>query len=112
MNIYFAASVTSGRAFEADIEWLIDLIESHGHTITNKVISDLRDLDKVAQNYSDSDIVSTMKAQMAQSDICIAEVSTVSHGVGYELGRCDAHNIPVHCLYHPKLGQKLTSAIT
>ena len=48
---------------------------------------------------------------LLSSDIVIAEVSTASLGVGYEIGRAIENNIPVFCFYKNDPEFKLSAMI-
>ena len=45
------------------------------------------------------------------SDVLVAEVSTPSLGVGYEIGRAVERGINVLCLYRPRDGRRLSAMI-
>ena len=48
---------------------------------------------------------------MQSADAVVAEVSTPSLGVGYELGIAEKLKIPVLCLYRPIKGKRLSAMI-
>ena len=49
---------------------------------------------------------------LMESDVVIAEVSTPSIGVGYEIGRAVESNKAVLCLYRTQVGKKLSAMIS
>ena len=48
---------------------------------------------------------------LQSADVVVAEVSTPSLGVGYELGIAEKLIIPVLCLYRPIKGKRLSAMI-
>ena len=51
-------------------------------------------------NDRDAAIYEQDTAWLRESDLVIAECTTPSHGVGYELAYAEAHGIPVHIFYN------------
>ena len=49
---------------------------------------------------------------LKSADLVIAEVTTPSLGVGYELGIAEKLNIPVLCLYRKTTGKRLSAMIS
>ena len=49
---------------------------------------------------------------LQSADIVVAEVTTPSLGVGYELGIAEKLNIPVLCLYRPDKGNRLSAMVS
>jgi len=46
-----------------------------------------------------------------QADVLVAEVSTASLGVGYEIGRAIENHQKILCLYCPRAGKRLSAMI-
>lgn len=98
MNIYFACSITGGRKDEAIYQSIVTALLADGHSIPTAHISrsDVMALEAVvdaAQIYQ-RDI-----AWIRGSDALVAEVSTPSHGVGYEIAFALGCGKPVLCCY-------------
>jgi len=82
MKIYFSGSIRGGRQ-DADLyKRLIDELKRHGTVLTEHIGSHTIDHSKTDRHIHDEDM-----AWLRESDIVIAEVSTPSLGVGYEIGR-------------------------
>lgn len=98
MNIYFACSITGGRQDEDDYKKIVDFLLSQGHevptaSLASKEVILLEGIVKAADVYQ-RDI-----SWIRGCDILIAEVSTPSHGVGYEIGYALHLGKPVICLH-------------
>jgi len=70
------------------------------------------DVEKSENNYTESQIHDRDMNWLSESDIVIAEVSTPSLGVGYEIGRAVEAGKPVLCLYHIKADFELSAMIS
>jgi len=85
MNIYFACSITGGRAFESVYQKFTQTMLAAGHEVPTAHLaeSNVMALEKVIDPHEvyDRDV-----AWIRACDALIAEVSVPSHGVGYEIG--------------------------
>ncbi|MDD5467158.1 MAG: nucleoside 2-deoxyribosyltransferase [Anaerolineales bacterium] len=109
MQVYFACSITGGREFEAVYQAIVTALREGGHVVPTAHLSqpnvvDLEDVVDARQVYV-RDI-----AWIESSDALVAEVSTPSHGVGYEIAYALAHGKPVLCCYQE--GKKVSKMIT
>lgn len=97
MNIYFACSITGGRAFEAAYQEFTRILLEDGHEVPTAHLagSDVMTLEKVIdpQRVYERDV-----AWIRACDALIAEVSAPSHGVGYEIGYALEQGKSVLCL--------------
>lgn len=97
MNIYFACSITGGREFEAAYQQIVAALLGDGHEIPTSHLaqSEVMAEEKVI---SPLDVYSRDVNWIRNCDALIAETSSPSHGVGYEI--CFALNLgkPVLCL--------------
>jgi 2'-deoxynucleoside 5'-phosphate N-hydrolase len=98
MNIYFACSVTGGREFESVYQTIVAALEAEGHVIPTSHLasSEVVGLEKIV---SPQDVYLRDIQWIDQADMVIAEVSTPSHGVGYEVAYALNIGKPVLCLY-------------
>ena len=98
MNIYFACSITGGREFEPIYQAIVAALEAQGHVIPTSHLasSEVTGLEKVI---SPQDIYQRDVKWIDESDMVIAEVSTPSHGVGYEVAYALSIGKPVACLF-------------
>lgn len=98
MNIYFACSLTGGRADEDVYARIVDHLLSKGHEVPTAHLArpEVMDLERVVdpQEVYERDI-----AWIEACDALVAEVSTPSHGVGYEIGYALGLGKPVLCCY-------------
>lgn len=103
MNIYFACSLTGGRQDEAVYQRIVAHLESSGHQVPTAHLAHpgVMDLERVVdpQEVYQRDI-----EWIEGCDALIAEVSTPSHGVGYEIGYALAHGKPVLCCHREGVG--------
>ncbi len=110
MKIYFAGAIRAGRDDAAIYQALIAWLRSFGDVLTGHVGDPLL----TAQGNDGPDnryIYDRDMAWLAQCDLVVAEVTTPSLGVGYELGRATALKKPVLCLYRPRSGSVLSAMI-
>lgn len=99
LNIYFAASISGGRGDQSIYQSIIELLKKYGHVLTEHIGNP--NLTAHGESISDREIFSRDINWLDSSDVVIAEISTPSLGVGYELGRAESLNKPVLCLYKP-----------
>ena len=112
MKIYLAGSIAGGREFESSIEMISNTLEEMGHTIVSK--------DNVVKNNNKAKskkylsgrkyIVKRDLGWIKKSDFFIAEVSTYSHGVGYEHRSAEGFNKPILLLRNSSLSKETYSA--
>ncbi len=109
MNVYFSCSITGGRKDEEVYQALVGyLIENH-HAVPTAHLSgsDVLALEAVA---SPEEVYLRDVAWVGACDVVVAEVSTPSHGVGYEIALALSLGKPVLCCY--RAGQKVSKMIT
>jgi nucleoside 2-deoxyribosyltransferase len=110
MKIYFAGSIRGGRQDAALYRAIIALLAEYGEVLTEHVGSEGL-MPSGEENLSDEAVYERDMAWLAEADAVIAEVSTPSHGVGYEIARAEALNKPVLCLYRPGTGRRLSAML-
>ncbi|HJS28758.1 MAG TPA: nucleoside 2-deoxyribosyltransferase [Anaerolineales bacterium] len=98
MNIYFACSITGGRTDETAYQAIVKTLLADGHEVPTAHLAEsgvifLEEVVEAVEVYT-RDI-----AWIAASDALIAEVSTPSHGVGYEVSYALSIGKPVLCCY-------------
>jgi nucleoside 2-deoxyribosyltransferase len=110
MKIYFAGSIRGGRDDAARYHRIIALLSKYGEVLTEHVGSE--ELPSTGEeNLSDADIYARDMAWLAEADVVVAEVTTPSHGVGYEIARAEATGKPVMCLHHRGSGRRLSAML-
>jgi nucleoside 2-deoxyribosyltransferase len=110
MNIYFAGSIRGGREDAALYARIIDFLKKYG-TVFTEHIGDSGLTTAGDEGLSDRDIYDRDMDWLMASDVIVAEVTTVSLGVGYEIGRAVAAGKRVICLYRPQPGKRLSAMI-
>jgi nucleoside 2-deoxyribosyltransferase len=110
MKIYFAGSIRAGRSDAAIYETMITWLRSFGEVLTehvgNAALSVAGD-----DGPNDRHIHSRDMAWLESCDLVVAEVTTPSLGVGYELGWAMALKKPALCLYRIVEGRPLSAMI-
>lgn len=110
MKIYFAGSIRAGRDDAAIYETMIAWLQSFGEVLTehvgNHALSERGDDGPDNRYIHDRDM-----AWLTSCDLVVAEVTTPSLGVGYELGWATALKKPVLCLYRIIAGRPLSAMI-
>ncbi len=109
MNIYFSCSITGGRQDEPVYQALVAGLLAAGHEVPTAILSDARivSLDAVVAPH---DVSRRDVAWVRGCDALVAEVSTPSHGVGYEIALALSLGKPVLCCY--RQGRPVSKMIT
>ena len=102
MNVYFACSITGGRKDEAVYRALVDALLADGHEVPTEILADpgVVELEQVVEP---TEVYERDVAWIRACDVLVAEVSTPSHGVGYEIGFALQLGKPVLCLHHAEV---------
>jgi nucleoside 2-deoxyribosyltransferase len=98
MKIYFACSITGGREFEPTYQEITRALLADGHTVPTAHLADARVKDFEAVVHP-VDVYERDVAWIRECDALVAEVSTPSHGVGYEVAYALGLGKPVLCVY-------------
>ncbi len=98
MKIYFACSISGGRKDEKAYQYLVKVLEDMGIEVPTAHIAETG-IEIVDGGEDPLDIYQRDVDWIEESDLLIAEVSTPSHGVGYEIGYALSLQKPVLCLY-------------
>ncbi len=108
MNIYFACSITGGRQDELVYQKLVASLQRDGHHVPTALLAspEVMPLEGVV---TPQDVYARDVRWIKECDLLLAEVSTPSHGVGYEIGYALSLGKPVLCLYHG--GRKVSKMI-
>jgi nucleoside 2-deoxyribosyltransferase len=111
MKIYFAASIRGGRE-DRDIYFsLIQELRKFGTVLTehfgHESLTDQGDKDITVENIYTRDM-----DWVREADVIVAEVTTPSLGVGYEIGQAESMKKPVVCFYRKIEGKSLSAMIS
>jgi len=96
MNIYFSCSITGGRREQSSYRTIVDALLADGHTVPTAVLADANILDYEA-SIAPTEIYERDMDWIDRCDVVVAEISTPSHGVGYEIAYALMTNKPVLC---------------
>ena len=109
MRIYFSCSLTGGRQDQPVYAALVQHLQDAGHEVLTahlagpQVLVQDDALDPVAIYDRDT-------AWIEACEVVIAEVTTPSHGVGFEIAYALDRNKPVACLF--RAGTRVSKMIT
>src|SRR5680860_1223306 len=110
MKIYLAGSIRGGREDAALYQQIIDYLKTFGEVLTEHIgdplLTSLGDDGRTDKYIHDRDL-----AWLQSSNVLVAEVTTVSMGVGYEIGRAVESGKKVLCLFRPDAGKNLSAMI-
>lgn len=109
MNIYFAGAIRGGRDDSHIYGFLISHLRQFGSVLTEHVGNEalLKDENKLTEN----EIFDRDMEWLGSSDVVIAEVTTPSLGVGYELGVAQGLGKPVLCLFQADSKTSLSAMV-
>lgn len=109
MKIYFAASIRGGRDDWAAYLEIVKQLREYGEVLTEHVSDD--QLSAAGEDIGDHDIHDRDLGWLRNCDHVVAEVTTPSLGVGYEIGKATEWGTPVLCLYQPSPSRHLSAMI-
>lgn len=109
MNIYFAGAIRGGRTDAALYLEIVLLLKEYGNVLTEH-ISDA-ELTVLGEICDDRWIHDRDLAWLKSSDYLVAEVTTPSLGVGFEIGKCTEWGTPTLCLFRPGEGRALSAMV-
>ncbi len=109
MNLYFSCSLTGGRADQPVYAAIVDFLQALGHRVPTAHLAHPEIMAEEA--VIEPQVVYRRDVQwLDQAQAVIAEVSTPSHGVGYEIAWALRAGKPVLCLY--RHGARVSKMIT
>ena len=97
-KVYFAGSIRGGRQDAELYKRMIAYIQRQ-HKVLTEHVGDLSKSRTEGLKDRDVAIYEQDTAWLREADVVIAECTTPSLGVGYELAYAEAHGIPVHIFY-------------
>jgi nucleoside 2-deoxyribosyltransferase len=109
MKIYFAGSIKGGRNNQDSYEMIVHELKKYGKVLTEHV-ADKSLTDKGEMGVTDKYIFQRDTKWLRECDVLIAEITTPSLGVGYEIGYVETLKKPILCLYR-KIDGKSPSAM-
>lgn len=109
MNFYFAGSISGGRQDQTIYAQIIALLKTYG-TVLSEHFGDAA-LTSAGEAIGDQAIHDRDMDWIRAADVIVAEVTTPSLGVGYEIGRCVESGKRIVCLYRPSEARRLSGMI-
>lgn len=98
MNIYFACSITGGRDDQAVYQKIVEAMLAAGHEVPTAHLANSNTLE-METNHPADEVYARDTAWIEACDALVAEVSTPSHGVGYEIAYALNLGKPLLCIY-------------
>lgn len=109
MKIYFAGAIRGGRNDAARYHAIVEQLRYYGEILTEHVADSA--LRVLGQDIGDQNIHARDLEWLKAADVLVAEVTTPSLGVGYEIGKASEWNKRILCLYRPGEGRALSAMI-
>lgn len=97
MKIYFACSVRGGRQDQQFYAQLINILSKHGKVLTEH-LGEVT-MDKIDRGLNDKTLYREAVDWVNEADVLIAEITTASLGVGYEIATAEKLGKKILCLY-------------
>ncbi len=110
MKIYFAASIRGGRNDVEIYQQMIEYLKTKGEVLTEHI--GYNQVFAFEKSLTEKQIHDRDMQWLLSADIVVAEVTTPSLGVGYEIGRAIENNIPVLCLFRKNNSTSLSAMIS
>jgi nucleoside 2-deoxyribosyltransferase len=109
MKIYFAGAIRGGREDQKSYLEIIELLRGYGQVLTEHIGEE--NLSASGEDLDDKVISNRDLGWLKEANCLVAEVTTPSLGVGFELGKATEWQKPVLCLYRPAAGRRLSALI-
>lgn len=111
MKIYFAGSIRGGREDAALYFQIIEYLKMYGDVLTEHIGDPA--LTSVGDDGPNDKFIHDRDLEWLEySEVLVAEVTTVSMGVGYEIGRAVEAGKKVLCLFRPDSGKNISAMIS
>jgi 2'-deoxynucleoside 5'-phosphate N-hydrolase len=108
-KLYFSGSIRGGRDDVEAYKLIIDILRSKYEVLTEHIGSS--SLEKIEAGRTDQVIYERDVGFLDQADLVIAECTTPSLGVGYELAYAEKRGIPVTVLFDITKNHKLSAMV-
>lgn len=109
MKIYFAGSIRGGRDDAELYNTVINMLKKYGEVLTEHVGS--KALSSMGEEEKNEYIYTRDVNWIKEADVVIAEVTTPSLGVGYEIAYAESLNKKIMCLFRENNERKLSAMI-
>jgi len=109
VKIYFAGSIRSGRDDWVLYRNIISVLGEYGTVLTEHIGNS--ELEITGEDLADRAIHDRDLGWLRDSDYLVAEVTTPSLGVGYEIAKATEWGKPVLCLFRAETDRRLSAMI-
>lgn len=110
MKIYFAGSIRGGRADRERYAEIVKKLSAFG-TVATEHVGD-KNLSAYGEtSLSENAIYARDVAWLAGSDVIVAETTTPSLGVGYEIGKAEGFKKKILCISREQKGKRLSAMV-
>ena len=111
-TVYFSGSISGGRGDVAFYRRFVEALESDGYRVLAGSVA-AEHVSDGGEPFEPSFIFDRDMKWIEEADVLVAEVSTPSTGVGYEIAAARYHyKIPVICLYRPALTKRCSAMVS
>jgi len=111
MNIYFCGAISAGRKLLPAYRIIVNILKEYGTVLTEHV-ADPNLTAGGEKKLSNREIFYRDLDWLKKADCLIAEVTTPSLGVGYEIAVGVRRNISVHALFQQKDNRRLSALVS
>ena len=112
LTIYFAGSISGGRGDVGHYRQIVAALEADGHRVLAGAVA-AEHVGSGGEALDSCAIFERDIGWLAEADVLVAEVSTPSTGVGYEIATARYRfQIPVICLYRPAYTKRCTAMVS
>ena len=109
MNVYFSCSITGGRYDQEVYQDIVSALKAAGHEVPTEILAATNILDVEEATFA-NEVYERDIAWLDNCDAVVAEISTPSHGVGYEIAYALCKGKPVICGYQN--GKRVSKMLT
>ena len=109
MKIYFAGSIRGGRGDAMLYQQIIELLGEYGEVLTEHIGDET--LSHLGGGIDPGYIFERDTDWIRDADVVVAEVTTPSFGVGYEIGLAESLDKRILCLYREQEDRKPSAMI-
>ncbi|MEI8343810.1 MAG: nucleoside 2-deoxyribosyltransferase [Candidatus Moraniibacteriota bacterium] len=110
-KIYFAGSIRGGREDKDTYFALVEVLSRYGQVLTEHV-GDKSLTEYGEDGSSDEYIYQRDLAWLREADLVIAEISTPSLGVGYEIAKAEEMKKEIICLYKKNANKRISAMLS
>lgn len=109
MKIYFAGSIRGGREDKELYKEIVQLLSRHGTVLTEHIAD--KNLTEIGETLDSRKIYERDMDWLIEADFIVAEVTTPSLGVGYEIAKAENMARRILCIYRNNGIKKLSAMI-